>query len=163
MQEYYAGYMLKERKNAMRIYKAELNEHTAEQLIRLSEQWEAEDSCRGYRANTMEDLEGRTVFLAEENDELQGYLFGKFCRAERTSTVMKEGTPFFEIEELYVIPSCRRKGLGQALFEYAEAQVKGEAELILLSTATKNWRAALHFYLEILDLDFWSATLFKRL
>ena len=163
MQEYYEGYMLKERKNAMRIYKTELDERTAAQLIALSEQWEAEDSCRGYRANTMEDLEGRTVFLAEENGELQGYLFGKFCRAERTSTVMKEGAPFFEVEELYVIPSCRSKGLGKSLFEYAEAEVKDKAEVILLSTATKNWRAALHFYLEILDLDFWSATLFKRL
>ena len=163
MQEYYEGYMLKERKDAMRIYKTELDERTAAQLIALSEQWEAEDSCRGYRANTMEDLEGRTAFLAEENGELQGYLFGKFCRAERTSTVMKEGTPFFEVEELYVIPSCRSKGLGKALFEYAEAEVKDKAEVILLSTATKNWRAALHFYLEILDLDFWSATLFKRL
>lgn len=147
----------------MRIYKTELTEQTAEQLIALSQEWEAEDSCRGYRANTMEDLDGRTVFLAEEDGEVQGYLFGKVCRAERTSTVMKEGTPFFEIEELYVIPSCRSRGLGKALFEYAETQVRDEAELILLSTATKNWRAALHFYLEILDLEFWSATLFKRL
>ena len=147
----------------MRIYKAALTEQTAEQLIALSQEWEAEDSCRGYRANTMEDLDGRTVFLAEEDGEVQGYLFGKVCRAERTSTVMKEGTPFFEIEELYVIPSCRSRGLGKALFDYAETQVRDEAELILLSTATKNWRAALHFYLEILDLEFWSATLFKRL
>ena len=100
---------------------------------------------------------------AEEDGVIHGYLFGQIRHAERTTTVMQEGTPYFEAEELYVIPSERNKGTGKALFEYAREQVKNEAEVILLSTATKNWRAVLHFYLENLNLEFWSATLFSRL
>lgn len=147
----------------MHIYEAECSDAVKEQLIALSEQWEAEDSCRGYRANTEADLDGRRIFLAEEDGVIHGYLFGQIRHAERTTTVMQEGTPYFEAEELYVIPSERNKGTGKALFEYAREQVKNEAEVILLSTATKNWRAVLHFYLENLNLEFWSATLFSRL
>ena len=57
----------------------------------------------------------------------------------------------------------RDRGLGRRLFEGAEAAVSAEAEFILLSTATKNWRAILHFYLEELGMEFWSARLYKKL
>jgi GNAT superfamily N-acetyltransferase len=147
----------------MRIYEAECTDTVTGELIRLSGEWEAEGSCRGYRANTPEDLTGRRIFLAEENDRIFGYLFGIRKEAERSSTVMEKGTPFFEVEELYVVPEWRSRGIGRKLFEFAETQVQDEAEVILLSTATKNWRAVLHFYLEELDLEFWSATLFKHL
>jgi hypothetical protein len=33
----------------------------------------------------------------------------------------------------------------------------------MLSTATKNARAILHFYLDELGMEFWSARLFKSL
>jgi len=38
-----------------------------------------------------------------------------------------------------------------------------KVELILLSTATKNYKAILHFYLDELDMEFWNARLFKRI
>lgn len=41
--------------------------------------------------------------------------------------------------------------------------MKQEAEFLLLSTATKNWRAIFHFYIEELDMEFWSARLFKKM
>ena len=134
-----------------------------ETLIRLSADWEAEGSCTGYRKNGREDIEGNRIFLAESAGEVLGYLFGHMEKADKASSVMPEGTPFFEVEELYVKPEHRRRGLGRQLFGRAEAAVSAEAELILLSTATKNWRAVLHFYLEELGMEFWSARLFKRL
>ena len=134
-----------------------------ETLIRLSEEWEAEGSCRGYRKNQRADVEGNRIFLARREGETLGYLFGRVEKAESASTVMPEGTPFFEVEELYVRPEYRDRGLGRRLFEGAEAAVSAEAEFILLSTATKNWRAILHFYLEELGMEFWSARLYKKL
>ena len=92
-----------------------------------------------------------------------GYLFGQVTRAKRTSTVMEENTPYFEVEELYIVPGWRSRGVGGALFRYAESQVKQDAEYILLSTATKNWRAILHFYIDEMGMDFWSARLFKKI
>lgn len=145
------------------IWEATLTPELTEALIRLSADWEAEDSCRGYRKNTPADIEGNRVFLLEGEGELLGYLFGHREQAKESSTVMPEGTPFFEVEELYVKPAFRSRGFGAALFRFAEDAVREEAAYILLGTATKNWRAILHFYLEELDLCFWSARLFKKL
>ena len=75
---------------------------------------------------------------------------------------MPDGTPVFEVEELYVKPEYRSKGIGKMLFTYAESAVRNEADYIMLSTATKNWRAIFHFYLDELGMEFWSARLFKK-
>ena len=77
--------------------------------------------------------------------------------------VMPEGSRCFEVEELYVVPRFRSKGIGRALFAFAEDAVKDAADYMVLSTATKNWRAIFHFYLEELDMTFWSARLFKKI
>ena len=146
------------------IREEQLNEALAAELIALSEDWEAEQSCTGYRKNGWDDLKDERFFLAREDGELIGYLFGHLEKAEKMSSVMPEGTPYFELEELYVRPERRSQGLGRALFEHAEAELKAEGvPMLLLGTATKDWRRILHFYLEELGMDFWSARLYKRL
>ena len=147
----------------MLIREAELNDALLETLIALSRDWEAERSCHGYRANTRADIEGNRIFLAEENGAVVGYLFGHMERSEKQSSVMPDGTPYFELEELYVVPERRSAGVGAALFTHAEAALKSDTEYFLLSTATKNARAILHFYMDVLDMQFWSARLFKRI
>lgn len=147
----------------MDIKEVALNDRVVEELIALSVDWEAENSSHGYRRNGIEDLEGNRVFLAEENGEIVGYLFGRLEKAKTTSSVMPEGTACFEVEELYVKPACRSQGVGSALFRYAEEAVRGEAEFVTLGTATKNFQAILHLYIDELGMEFWSARLFKKL
>ena len=147
----------------MLIHEVELNDAVLETLIALSKDWEAERSCHGYRANARADIEGNRIFLAEEDGSVIAYLFGKLCTSEKQSSVMPDGTPYFEIEELYVVPAQRSRGVGAALFAHVENALKPEAEFILLGTATKNARAILHFYLDVADMQFWSARLFKRI
>ncbi len=147
----------------MLIREAELNDALLETLIALSKDWEAEESCHGYRANDRADIEGNRIFLAEESGTVLGYLFGHICRSEKQSSIMPDGAVYFDVEELYVIPGRRSSGVGEALFTYAENAVRTDAEYMMLSTATKNWRAILHFYLDVLDMQFWSARLFKRI
>ena len=148
----------------MKYYEAEATGSLYERLIALSADWETEDSCRGYRTNTEEDLRDRRIFVAEEDGAIVGYLFGLTQRAEGSSTVMDAGTAFFELEELYVIPRRRSQGIGRRLFALAEQAARAEGIThLLLSTATKDWRAILHFYIEELGMDFWSARLFKKL
>lgn len=140
-----------------------LNEEVLEQLIRFSEDWAAEGSCYGYRPNDKTDIEGNRIFFAEDGSTVTGYLFGRICRSEQMKSIMPEGTPYFEVEELYVVPEMRSRGIGARLFGFAEETVKSEAEYMVLSTATKNWKAIFHFYLDELDMKFWSARLFKKI
>ncbi|MBR3098930.1 MAG: GNAT family N-acetyltransferase [Clostridia bacterium] len=147
----------------MIVREVELSQDVLARLIAFSEAWAAEGSCWGYRANAREDIDGNRIFLALDGGQPVGYLFGKAARSENMQSVMPEGTAFFEVEELYVKPEYRSRGIGTALFDFAANAVRGEAEYMVLSTATKNWRAILHFYLEELGMDFWSARLFKKL
>ena len=147
----------------MTVYETELTDRVLEALIAFSRDWEAEDSCYGYRANERSDIEGSRVFLAEEDGAIVGYLFGKRSEAKNMTSIMPEGTPFFEILELYVVPSHRSKGVGRALMQHVENTVKPELDYLFLSTATKNWRAILHFYIEMTGMEFWSAALYKKL
>ena len=144
------------------ITEAELTEETLAVLVQLSADWEAEKSCHGYRKNERTDIEGNRIFLAEENGQVIGYLFGHAERSENSTSIMPDGTPVFEVEELYVRPEYRNRGIGKQLFSYVEKTAAADADYIMVSTATKNWRAILHFYLEELGMEFWSARLFKK-
>ena len=147
----------------MIIHEAVPDEEVLGKLIRFSEDWAEENSCYGYRPNDRTDIEGNRIFLAEDEGKVIGYLFGKVYRSERMKSIMPEGTPYFEVEELYVVPERRSQGIGSKLFRYTESAVEPEAEYIVLSTATKNWKAVFHFYLDELDMTFWSARLFKKI
>ena len=139
-----------------------LNKEILSCLVGFSHDWEDEDSTYGYRANTKEDIEGNRIFVALKDDRIIAYLFGHLSHSEHMRSIMEEGTPFFEVEELYVIAEERNKGVGSALFRYLEDTLT-EEEYIVLSTATKNYKSILHFYLEELDMEFWSARLFKKI
>ena len=148
----------------MIIKEVELTDEILAGLIACSESWEQENSCHGYRKNTEEDIKGNRIFLAMEEEEMVGYLFGYMDRGERKNSIHDKDEPFFEVEELYVKPELRSKGIGKQLFLYMEEVLKQEkVELILLSTATKNYKAILHFYLDELGMEFWNARLFKRI
>lgn len=148
----------------MHIYEAPLTEALLARLIDLSADWEAENSTYGYRKNGPGDIEGNRIFLAEREGEVVGYLLGHAEQAEGSRSIMADGTWFFEVEELYVVPVLRSQGVGRRLFRYAEDRARESGcALLMLSTATKNYRSILHFYLDELGMEFWSARLFKRL
>ena len=152
-----------EQSNTVLFHEVDLSDRVLSELIRLSVDWEAENSSYGYRANERSDIEGNRIFLAEDNGEIIGYLFGKISLSKNMRSIMPEGTPFFEVEEIYVIPSRRSQGVGESLFRLAENAVRPDAEYIVLSTATKNRKAIFHFYIDELGMEFWSARLFKKI
>ena len=146
----------------IRIFEADLTEGILKELIYLSEEWEKEGSCYGYRKNEKADIDGNRIFLACAGTTIIGYLFGHTEKAEKASSIMQDGTPYFEVEEIYVRPEYRSGGIGKQLFDCAEKAVAEVADFLMLSTATKNWKAIFHFYIDELGMNFWSARLFKR-
>ena len=123
---------------SMLIHEVNLDETVLNRLIRFSEDWTKENSCHGYRPNDKSDIEGNRIFFAEDNGNVIGYLFGKVYKSKQMKSIMPEGTPYFEVEELYVVPERRSQGIGEQLFRYTENAVKTEVEYMVLSTATKN-------------------------
>ena len=123
----------------MMIEEAVWNEDLADTLIRFSEDWEKENSCWGYRRNTWDDLKGEGC------------------------TAYPKGTQLFEVSELYVIPSERSKGVGKAIMQFVQERVRDQAQVLVLTAAARNARAILHFYLDEIGMEFYSAWLFLRL
>ena len=131
----------------------------------LSADWERENITHGLCANSPDDFAGMRVFGAYEQDRLIGYISTTSSRTDRPYSMVPEaGTPCWEIEELYIVPEMRSRGIGRMLYRHAEAAAKAEgAEFIFLSTATKDYKRILHFYIEELGMEFWNARLFKKL
>lgn len=132
-------------------------------ILELSLMWEKEDSCYGYRANTEDDFQDCYI-LAAYDDELVAYVFGKEEIQEKQTSVIDKNMHYFEIEELYVHPSYRLRGIGKQLMESLEKELKKKGlKMMALSTATKNWKAIMHFYIDEVGMNFWSARLYKCL
>lgn len=147
----------------MTIKEVAFSEGVATRLIALSKEWEQENSCYGYRGNNSEDFKDKRIFVAAEGDLIFGYLLGHNAQAEKDTSIYRGGTKYFEIDELYVTPQHRNSGIGKELFSCAERAVSPDVNMIMLVTATKNFREILHFYIDELGMDFWSASLFKKI
>ena len=141
----------------------EAKQSDIKRLLELSLMWEKEESCYGYRANTEDDFQDCYI-LAAYDDELIAYIFGKEEIQEKQTSVIDKNMHYFEIEELYVHPSYRSRGIGKQLMENLEKELKKKGQkMMVLSTATKNWKAIMHFYIDEIDMNFWSARLYKHL
>ena len=141
----------------------EAKQSDIKRLLELSLMWEKEESCYGYRANTEDDLQDCYI-LAAYDDELIAYIYGKEEVQDKQTSVIDKNMHYFEIEELYVHPSYRSRGIGKQLMESLEKELKKKGlEMMILSTATKNWKAIMHFYIDEIGMNFWSARLYKRL
>ena len=145
------------------IKKCELDDRNIKAVIAFSKEWESEDLTYGYCANDKNDLIGNDLFLAYSDAQIIGYLFGKCSVLNEAITPIDKGSKCFDINEIYVKEKYRSQGIGKALFEYTENYHKQNVDYITLSTATKNYKSILYFYIEKMDMSFWSAKLFKKI
>ncbi len=146
----------------MTIEKARLSPEVLEELLALSAEWEQENSCYGYRANTAEDFEKQDVFIADLDGLTVGYLLCHTYTQEKESCTVPNGSMCLEIEELYILPEYRSHGIGKELYKAAVESYGDTVDYVTLTTATKNYKSILHFYIDELDMTFWNARLFWK-
>lgn len=146
----------------MEIRKIDENDILIDTLIKLSVDWENEHNTEGYISNSKDTFRNTEIYVALIDDEVIGYLYGYFRKSPVSNSVQKINDRIFEIEELYIVPKYRNIGYGKKLYKYIEEDIKDKVDLILLSTATKDYKRILHFYIDELDMTFWNARLYKR-
>ena len=105
---------------------------------------------------------GRKVELVLVFALLVGYAFGHFYTTEKKTSCIDVGSRCFDLDELFVLPEYRSQGLGRALFRAIEAFSRGEAQYFTLSTATKDYKKILKFYVEDNGMFFHDAFLIKE-
>ena len=144
------------------IKRAVLDEALAAQLIALSVRWVQEDCCNGMVVNEQEDLT-EPLWIALEGESVIGYAFGHFYTAKQKTGYLSVGSPCFSLDELYVLPERRSEGIGRALYAAMQEDVTTQARYITLATSTKDWKKVLHFYTEVVGMDFHNAFLIQPL
>jgi len=133
-------------------------------VVKLSQDWEAENSTHGYTASPAEEYADWDLWVLQINGEIAGYASGYEHLQQQQTTVVPSGTRTFELEELYIKPEFRSQGLGTRLLQHVEQGLTSRGiTMLLLSTANKDHRAALNFYIDQNAMSFWNARLYKRL
>lgn len=120
-------------------------------LASLTRKWQAESITPGQQAEPESSFDKRRashLFVAARNGHLVGYCAGSVSvSGQGTSAVLKVGTPYVEIEDLYVSPEQRSQGIGGRLLDAVLASAARDGiERSLLFTGAGDIDAVLRFY-----------------
>ncbi len=132
-------------------------------LLALSQAWAAEGITYGYSPTGREEFAGYRCWVAEAGGEVVGYAGGEADTARRDIEIQQAGERYFELEELYVCPDFRGRGVGQLLLARVEEDARREGlAKLMLNAANRNHAPLLRFYLRE-GMTPHSFRMFKRL
>lgn len=143
----------------------QINKYDVRSICRLQEQLFEEDVIHGFVPETAEEIEKSIdsyFFVAEINDEIIGFICGKVHISDGLAIIPK-GENYLEIENLYVAPEFRKRGVGGKLVD--ELLIKArevEVSYALLYSATKDIHGILKFY-ERHNFQSWNVQMFQKL
>lgn len=102
---------------------------------------------------------------AENKEEFIGYGYGRTIVLEEDRPYAPKGTRLFELEELYVFEEHQNKGHGKQIVKFAIEHEKKyfKAEKMAVVADSKRYKDILHFFIDELDLSFWSCLLVRDL
>ena len=140
----------------------ECTEEDLDAVSRLQRRWEAEGITHGLTADGREDLIKRLgpfFFVAEVDATIEGYVSG-FEQVSSGDAVMAFCEHYLKVDEIYVQPESRDKGIGGMLLDrlLETARQDGISRFTVYS-ASKNLDGILEFYRRH-GFKSWDVTLF---
>ena len=146
----------------MEIRLADKNE--LKSVVKLSKQFEAEGCCNGIVADNEEYLKNKIVAICKIQGDIVGYVYGEVLTQQKNVSYSKQGEKYFELDEIYIVPNFRNKGIGRQMFEFVENYAKQNfCKSLRLNAVSKNYQSLLKFYIEYMQMNFHSAYLVKPL
>lgn len=121
-------------------------------LARLYREWDAEGVIRGLIVEGPRQLRKYLgpLFLVAESGEGQivGFAFATEHVADRNcAAVFEPGTPYFQLEDVYVAPGWRSRGVGSMLLEaVTEAAGRRGVRRALVYSSSVDWERVVAFY-----------------
>ena len=141
---------------------SKLNNGKIDEVVKLSKKWEDESITYGLTAGDAGDFEKLSVWTCTYNEQIIAYLSGSKQFSENMC-VFPPSTDYFEIEELYVSPEWRNKGIGTDLFRFVEQEIaKQNIKYIMLSSASINYQKIIEFYTQM-GMNVWTMMFFKQI
>lgn len=133
-------------------------------IAQLQRDWEREGATHGFVPGTEEQIRalvGPFLLVAERTGRVAGFVSA--VRREGEATAVMPAGPYLEIEDLYVVPQLRGRGIGKALIDrvLAEAKAQGIQHASVYS-AVKDLRRAIAFYEEA-GFESWYVRMFRKL
>jgi len=133
-------------------------------IEQLSKDFESEQCCNGIVADARDDLINKDIVVAKVDGCIVGYCYGVVEIKKNNTSFFKKGQKSFYIEEIYLMPQYRNKNIGSKLFTFIQNYAKSLGCEILETTAvSKDYESLLNFYINKMDMKFWSASLIKKL
>lgn len=130
----------------------------------LSAAFAKEGCCNGIVADDEKYFEDKQVAIALDKDIVIGYAYGEIEAAKKNKSYVKKGDKVFYLEEMYVVPSKRNKNVGEKLFKFLEKEARQKgAQVLELNAVSKDYKKLLKFYIEQMNMKFFSAYLYKEL
>ena len=132
------------------------------QLLSLSRDWAEEKTCPAYYANEEADFLDKDIFVALDGERIVSYAYGEIRELTEATSYNRVGEKAFDLEELYVVPAWRDRGVGKALYRFMEEQIRDQVDVIGVTAVSYQYEKLLRFYIQELDFGFKYAQLAKR-
>ena len=132
------------------------------QLLALSRDWAEEKTCPAYYANEEADFLDKDIYIALEGEKIVAYAYGEIKELTEATSYNQIGEKAFDLEELYVIPAWRNRGVGKELYRFLEEQIREQVDVIGVTAVSYQYEKLLRLYIDELGFDFKYAQLAKR-
>lgn len=135
-----------------------------EEIVGLSKSFQDEQCCNGVICDDAKFFCDKKVAVALCNEKVIGYCYGQSEIKNKDTSFYKSGQKVFYLEEIFVAKNFRNRKIGSLLFNFIlnEAQ-KENCDYIETNAVSKDYKKLLSFYINKMDMDFWSARLIKKI